>query len=572
MEVTIPPHIDPTHYPRVMEVSEEWKIQEFARIDEMLRCAICGNYVKTAMVIPDCWHYYCSLCIRQSLDYHRHCPSCRKSVNVSDIRNFRLLDEMVAAFLAMQPRLSQLIEGLSKAPTQDVSLQTEEVAEEVPSTAIAAGEKKTSSNNNSRSVSTKSPSRSPSRRSLRSHPQLAETPPAKRRRSSRLHAQITSEEEVAASVEEPPGKEEKELELEKEEKNEPVHGSEKEVSVETPIVDPPKKVGQDDFDDDFVDSSRRTTTTAASSSSSLPSSQSVTPTTSRYFGQCPICFQSVVKSTLQGHVERCLENSSGDNATSSAAAKMNGNASASASQSGGPKNDPDVSCISDVSPSQNGGTMSIRPSALSHQSLQTPGGVIRKPIMGYKFLKDDKLKALLKRDCLSVVGARPDLIRRHRQFTVLFNSYLDSGSPRSEQQVAAEVEADARKVKQSESMTKLESTEAFSKSARDVAGFSALLAETRQRKLQQKQAQQPPNLAELGMKTPSSTGENGEIKKEEEAHEVKEEERSQERSLFHPNTNGGTWRVIFSEKVQRDFYYNCEQTFGTFTKPKNFHV
>ncbi|XP_042535738.1 E3 ubiquitin-protein ligase RAD18 isoform X3 [Dipodomys spectabilis] len=64
-------------------------------IDDLLRCGICFEYFNIAMIIPQCSHNYCSLCIRKFLSYKTQCPTCCVVVTEPDLKNNRILDELV---------------------------------------------------------------------------------------------------------------------------------------------------------------------------------------------------------------------------------------------------------------------------------------------------------------------------------------------------------------------------------------------------------------------------------------------------------------------------------------------
>ncbi|KAI2528045.1 RAD18 E3 ubiquitin protein ligase, partial [Homo sapiens] len=64
-------------------------------IDDLLRCGICFEYFNIAMIIPQCSHNYCSLCIRKFLSYKTQCPTCCVTVTEPDLKNNRILDELV---------------------------------------------------------------------------------------------------------------------------------------------------------------------------------------------------------------------------------------------------------------------------------------------------------------------------------------------------------------------------------------------------------------------------------------------------------------------------------------------
>ncbi|GCC38324.1 hypothetical protein chiPu_0016838, partial [Chiloscyllium punctatum] len=67
-------------------------------MDDLLRCGICFEYFNTAMMIPHCSHNYCSLCVRKFLLYKTQCPLCCVPVTEPELRNNRILDEVVKCF------------------------------------------------------------------------------------------------------------------------------------------------------------------------------------------------------------------------------------------------------------------------------------------------------------------------------------------------------------------------------------------------------------------------------------------------------------------------------------------
>ncbi|NXV12561.1 RAD18 ligase, partial [Cepphus grylle] len=78
-------------------------------VDDLLRCGICFDYFSIAMIIPQCSHNYCSLCIRKFLSYKTQCPTCCVAVSESDLKNNRTLDELVKNFNSARQQLFQLV-------------------------------------------------------------------------------------------------------------------------------------------------------------------------------------------------------------------------------------------------------------------------------------------------------------------------------------------------------------------------------------------------------------------------------------------------------------------------------
>nr|XP_056719858.1 E3 ubiquitin-protein ligase RAD18 [Euleptes europaea] len=78
-------------------------------VDNLLRCGICFDYFNIAMIIPQCSHNYCSLCIRKTLSYKAQCPTCCVAAVEPDLKNNRLLDDLVKTFNSARQRLFQAV-------------------------------------------------------------------------------------------------------------------------------------------------------------------------------------------------------------------------------------------------------------------------------------------------------------------------------------------------------------------------------------------------------------------------------------------------------------------------------
>ncbi|NXP58931.1 RAD18 ligase, partial [Chloropsis cyanopogon] len=85
-------------------------------VDDLLRCGICFDYFSIAVIIPQCSHSYCSLCIRKSLSYKTQCPTCCVAVSESDLKNNRILDDLVKSFNSARQQLLQLVLDAPPAP------------------------------------------------------------------------------------------------------------------------------------------------------------------------------------------------------------------------------------------------------------------------------------------------------------------------------------------------------------------------------------------------------------------------------------------------------------------------
>ncbi|XP_053492056.1 E3 ubiquitin-protein ligase RAD18 isoform X3 [Ictalurus furcatus] len=77
-------------------------------IDTLLRCPICFDFLNISMM-TQCSHNFCSLCIRKFLSYKLLCPLCNTPLTEQELRNNRLLDDLVQSFQAVRQQLSQTI-------------------------------------------------------------------------------------------------------------------------------------------------------------------------------------------------------------------------------------------------------------------------------------------------------------------------------------------------------------------------------------------------------------------------------------------------------------------------------
>uniref|UniRef100_A0A8C5YC41 E3 ubiquitin-protein ligase RAD18 n=1 Tax=Microcebus murinus TaxID=30608 RepID=A0A8C5YC41_MICMU len=98
----------------------------FQTIDDLLRCGICFEYFNIAMIIPQCSHNYCSLCIRKFLSYKTQCPTCCVTVTEPDLKNNRILDELVKSLNFARNHLSQF--ALESPPISPASSSSKHLA------------------------------------------------------------------------------------------------------------------------------------------------------------------------------------------------------------------------------------------------------------------------------------------------------------------------------------------------------------------------------------------------------------------------------------------------------------
>ncbi|XP_058933725.1 E3 ubiquitin-protein ligase RAD18 isoform X1 [Kogia breviceps] len=98
-------------------------------IDDLLRCGICFEYFNIAVMIPQCSHNYCSLCIRKFLSYKTQCPTCCVTVTEPDLKNNRVLDELVKSLNFARNHLLQF--ALESPPISSASSSSKNLAAKV---------------------------------------------------------------------------------------------------------------------------------------------------------------------------------------------------------------------------------------------------------------------------------------------------------------------------------------------------------------------------------------------------------------------------------------------------------
>ncbi|KAF9394206.1 E3 ubiquitin-protein ligase rad18 [Podila verticillata] len=80
---------DPSDWPK--------EFRPLREIDSHLRCPICKEYLRAAMMLQ-CHHNFCSECIRRHLDKESTCPACRVSTSTSQLRRNVSLEEIANNF------------------------------------------------------------------------------------------------------------------------------------------------------------------------------------------------------------------------------------------------------------------------------------------------------------------------------------------------------------------------------------------------------------------------------------------------------------------------------------------
>eukprot|EP00118_Oscarella_pearsei_P006491 m.29413 g.29413 ORF g.29413 m.29413 type:complete len:523 (+) comp31166_c0_seq3:190-1758(+) len=81
---------------------DDWNVSELKDLDHSLRCSICFEYFRTAMMLS-CSHNFCSLCIRRHIEFtgnKSNCPLCGEPAVASNLTNNRLIDQVARQFTA----------------------------------------------------------------------------------------------------------------------------------------------------------------------------------------------------------------------------------------------------------------------------------------------------------------------------------------------------------------------------------------------------------------------------------------------------------------------------------------
>ncbi|KAI9013295.1 hypothetical protein BC832DRAFT_549305 [Gaertneriomyces semiglobifer] len=100
----------------------EWPA--FRGLDESVRCIICKDYYRAAMILP-CFHTFCSLCVRNHLGEKMECPTCRSPMQgISDLRPNRAIDEVVRHFKEIRSFNYLQILSSAKATSRPSSTET----------------------------------------------------------------------------------------------------------------------------------------------------------------------------------------------------------------------------------------------------------------------------------------------------------------------------------------------------------------------------------------------------------------------------------------------------------------
>eukprot|EP00105_Crassostrea_gigas_P042225 XP_019926373.1 PREDICTED: dentin sialophosphoprotein-like [Crassostrea gigas] len=116
--------------PKTVHSPKDWSYLEMKEIDSLLRCPICYDFMHTAMILPECSHTFCSFCIRQHLSHTNQCPACNHGACENNLRNNRLVDDLIVQFKAIRSLLLEITQKHSNEKDSDLNQSNETVLQE----------------------------------------------------------------------------------------------------------------------------------------------------------------------------------------------------------------------------------------------------------------------------------------------------------------------------------------------------------------------------------------------------------------------------------------------------------
>ncbi|KAM3877829.1 E3 ubiquitin-protein ligase RAD18 [Diretmus argenteus] len=122
----------------------------FWNVDDLLRCPICFDFLNTSMMTK-CSHNFCSYCIRKFFSCKLQCPVCNSHATEQDLRNNRILDDLVLNFQAVRQQLSK------------VNFDSRPISPETPSSSVKCRTPKRGPKNNGSILSHFFPKASPAK-------------------------------------------------------------------------------------------------------------------------------------------------------------------------------------------------------------------------------------------------------------------------------------------------------------------------------------------------------------------------------------------------------------------------
>lgn len=386
-------------------------LPEMRTIDNLLRCSICYEFFDVALMIPDCSHNYCSLCIRRSLSYEPQCPTCSLKLNSPTLKNNRVLDELVQNFIKVRTKLLELVtgSGIEKSPSVTAGTVAKE-GEEV----------------NKRSKLTSSKRRKDHGRSQRSS--KSSSPDTKRQKldegkESISNSEETTENNLRTTAESCSKTNTEVIVINAEECCHEQAASEMQpMTVDEDMLE--KQTPQKQADSDVA--------------------------------ECPVCGDMVPHKRINAHLDTCLTRTEKKSSLRRKTSKEPKTiCSTSAKRKHAPRveskefeavsSDDASSSSLDQQPcsskSRGSSSLAVKGSNALIQTVQK-----RKPLpkLVYTLMPEKELRQRLKEWNLSTKGDKASLVKRHHDFVLLYNAECDSIKPKSAAQIAREVEKSER--------------------------------------------------------------------------------------------------------------------------------
>ncbi|XP_026116826.1 E3 ubiquitin-protein ligase RAD18 isoform X1 [Carassius auratus] len=300
-------------------------------IDTLLRCPICFEFLNISMM-TQCSHNFCSLCIRKFLSYKLLCPVCNLPSTEQDLRNNRILDDLVQSFQAARQKLCHS------------NLESPPISPETPVMTIKG--------KGARQKGLRKEANTLSHFFQKKTPVI---PSSEAQTSLELHVPVKSEP----------------LELCLQQL-----GNLKEENVEDTVG----MVKDEKMDE-----------------TAFPSTSHNNPLVKV---ECPVCGVGVPEQNINKHLDMCLNRDD------------------------------------------------------KKEGLRSGRRRKAMPKLLYTLIAVPKLKKMLKECHLSARGSREQLVRRHQEFTHIYNAQCDSLNPKSAEEIAKEVENNERLKNQMESKRK----------------------------------------------------------------------------------------------------------------------
>ncbi|XP_059475992.1 E3 ubiquitin-protein ligase RAD18 isoform X2 [Neocloeon triangulifer] len=297
----------------------EWpkSVPEMQIMENLLKCGICYEYLNVALITP-CSHNFCSLCIRRFMQYKTTCPQCFAHVTETELKNNRVVDEMVTVMRRIKLKMNK------------ATIQVD-VAQNGPT----------------------------------STPEKPKTP-------------VKEVHKIVTSVSSP---------FLDDDEDEPqiVEQTESPIDLNKSIPKTPDSKGESRRPKSIMDHMSRSP--LAGSSKVLPAASMVS---------CPICQVQIPERNINLHIDKCLERGNQAEAT----------------------------------------IFKPKPSTSTARR--------RLPKLVYSLMKEAELRKKCSEANLSTQGDKQTLIKRHRKYTLLYNSECDCANPRPVKDIVRQVEKEER--------------------------------------------------------------------------------------------------------------------------------